>query len=147
MKSFVIVLIRCMSLFISCSKSRSRNTETASYQEALMEKSNIDKPYLHFKNDNVFDFGIVRSGVEIIPVTFEIENKGNMPLVIYNADVSCGCISIDIPKEPIFPKESAIVHVKINAKNQQGYFNNTVFINSNAVNDVEVLHLKGEIIK
>lgn len=131
----------------SCSNRSSQTTDFVPFQKTLKEDASIDKPYLHFEKGNKIDFGTVRKGIEIIPVTIKIKNTGNRPLLIYEADVSCGCITVEIPKEPIRPKESAIVYIKINANNQGGYFNKTVFLNSNAANDVEILHIKGIIKK
>ena len=137
-----------MLLSGSCSNRSSQTTEnTSSFSAVSEEKINADKPYLHFKKGNKFDFGTVQKETDIIPISIEVENCGNVPLLIYKADVSCGCISVEIPKEPILPKKTAIVYIKINSENQEGYFNKTVFLNSNATNDVEILHIKGVIKK
>ena len=38
-----------------------------------------------------------------IPVVadYEVTNTGNKPLVIDNVEVSCGCVKVDYPKQPI----------------------------------------------
>lgn len=59
-------------------------------------------------------------------IDFKMKNNGQDPLVILKADVSCGCVSVDYPKEPIMPdKEKA--PSKISTINQYGFFNKQLF--------------------
>ena len=76
-----------------------------------------------------------------------MENVGNLPLVILKSDVSCGCMSVDYPKLPFFSGEKAKLIVTIDTKNQIGVFNKPIFIKSNAVNDIVLIRILGEIVK
>jgi hypothetical protein len=91
-----------------------------------------------------YDFGKLRIKKNPqIPVDFEFTNTGNEPLVILKADVSCGCLSADYPKTPIQPGEKGKITVTVDTKDQKGEFNKHLFVKSNAVNDVELLRIKG----
>jgi len=89
-----------------------------------------------------FDFGTIEK-IEKKIVDFEIENEGNIPLIIYAVDVSCNCLSVDIPRKPIRCGEKAKIRVHINAEKVRGEFNKIVTIKSNAINDSEIIRLKG----
>lgn len=80
-------------------------------------------------------------------IDFEIKNSGKLPLVIAKTDVSCGCLSVDCPKDPILPGKKTRLTVHIDTRAQEGRFNKTVFIKSNADNDVELIRIIGEINK
>lgn len=58
-------------------------------------------------------------------------------------DVACGCLSVDIPKEPILSGEKSIIKVHIDIRKVEGQFNKVVYIKSNAINDLELIRIKG----
>lgn len=95
-----------------------------------------------------YNFGKVnRNNSPQFDVNFDIENKGGTLLVINKVDVSCGCLSVKYPNEPIFPGKKAQITIQIDTRKQIGRFNKSVFIRSNASNDPELLRIKGEIIE
>lgn len=62
-----------------------------------------------------------------------------IPLVIYKAEVSCGCISAEIPNHPINHGDRGTIKITVDAKKILGKFNKTVFIKSNSQNEKVVL--------
>ena len=114
-------------------------------QEILMD--DIEDAYLHL-DKTMYDFGKIRiKKTPKITIELEIENQGMLPLVILKTDVSCGCMSVDFPKLPILSKEKEKLTVTIVTKDQVGVFNKPIFIKSNAVNDVVLIRILGEIVK
>ena len=91
-----------------------------------------------------YDFGKlrIRKNPEV-RVDFEFTNTGNEPLVILKTDVSCGCLSAEYPKNPIQPGKEGKITVTVDTKDQKGEFNKHLFVKSSAVNDVELLRIKG----
>ncbi|BDS12915.1 DUF1573 domain-containing protein [Aureispira anguillae] len=61
---------------------------------------------------------------------FSFTNTGSAPLIIQNAQKSCGCTVPTWPKEPIMPGESAKITVKYNTT-KLGAFSKYVTITSN----------------
>lgn len=111
--------------------------------DILSDSSNIkDMPVLKFAKTR-YDFGTIKKHTPII-VSFEFINKGNIPLVIQKVDVSCGCLSIEYPKQPTMPDKKAIVEVKINTQTS-GDFNKPIFVKSNAIEDIVVLRIVGQV--
>lgn len=139
-------LIGCIFFLLGCSNQQPSTFEkTHSNSSTTKKTTDINKAYLHFTNGNICNFGTVQEKIDTILMDVKIENSGRTPLLIYKADVSCGCVSVKIPKEPILPKKNAVIHIKVNTIDQNGYFSKAIFLNSNASNDVEILHIKGTI--
>ena len=78
---------------------------------------------------------------------FEFTNKSEKPIIIQKADVSCGCISTRIPDKPIIKGEKGVVEVSVDTKQINGHFKKSVYVKSNAENDVVLLHVKGSVKK
>lgn len=74
--------------------------------------------------------------------SFEVKNVGHELLVIQDVTTSCGCITVDFPKEPVQPGGTATVKVTYKA-DQQEYFNKTVTIYGNAEQFPLSLHVSG----
>ena len=77
---------------------------------------------------SVLDFGRVRMADSPLSLSFEIENTGEEPIKILDITSGCGCTAIDIPKEPILPKEKKSLAVKVNLYGRSGDFTNMVRI-------------------
>lgn len=73
---------------------------------------------------------------------FKFTNKGKLPLVLSNVKASCGCTVPEWPKEPILPGKTSSIKVKYNTNNQ-GTFNKSITVNSNAINNTVILQIKG----
>ena len=77
---------------------------------------------------------------------FVFTNNGNTPLVITNAQGSCGCTVPSSPKEPIAPGAKGVIGVKYDT-NRVGPFTKTVTISSNATGQpTKVLTIKGNVV-
>lgn len=145
----IMSVIGALLLLFDCSENVSSNKQTDDSLSVVItdvEQSHSDMACLHLKGGNKYDFGkIDLNTTNVIPVNVEIENTGKKPLIIYKADVSCGCVSVEFPHKPVQVGKTAIIHIKINTKEQNGYFNKAVFIKSNASNDVELIRITGQI--
>jgi hypothetical protein len=77
---------------------------------------------------------------------FVFVNNGTKPLVITNAQGSCGCTVPTTPKEPIAPGAKGVIGVKY-ATDRVGPFTKTVTITSNAEGQpTKVLTIKGTVL-
>ena len=91
------------------------------------------------------DFGTVRPKGASIDIVFEFQNTGDVPLLIQKVDVSCGCLSVEFPKEPTASGRKGSIKVTIDTKDFTGAFNKTLFVKSNATEDVILLRILGQI--
>lgn len=79
------------------------------------------------------------STVKEIPV--KIKNTGNAPLVIFNIDTSCGCITASFDKRPIKSGEETEIKLKI-VPTETGFIQKTVRIRAN-IDKAIAINLQG----
>lgn len=101
-----------------------------SAQEIELSESNVDLGNIEYSGKAV--------------TTVQIKNTGDKPLVISNAQASCGCTVPTWPKAPIAPGKSAPMTVEYTTTTKAGAFSKTVTINSNAVTEGrKIFRIKG----
>ena len=93
----------------------------------------------------VHDFGNIKESAGEARCTFEIENKGNAPLVINNVTASCGCTTPEWTKAPIAPGRKGTIKVGFNPAGRPGPFDKTITVHSNATEANIVLRIKGNV--
>jgi Protein of unknown function (DUF1573) len=98
---------------------------------------------IKFKTES-HDFGKVEEGVQAA-WTFEFTNTGTAPVVISNAQASCGCTTPDWTKEPVMPGKTGKVMASFNSQGRPGNFSKTVTVISNSETPQIVLSIKGEV--
>lgn len=76
-------------------------------------------------------------------VVFKIKNIGDSPLVINDVSTSCGCTSVDYPKEPVRPGESVSLQVNYKAEHPE-HFDKTVTVYCNANPSLVRLKITGD---
>ncbi|HMN33104.1 MAG TPA: DUF1573 domain-containing protein [Chitinophagaceae bacterium] len=113
---------------------------------ANSQNSNPNAPIFKFVEE-VHDFGNIIEGPEA-QIDFVFTNVGKEPLIIMQANASCGCTTPDWTKEPVKPGQKGSIKVKYTTKDRVGSFNKTVFIRSNAYSDKEryEIQIKGNVI-
>jgi len=93
-----------------------------------------------------FNFGTIEQG-ESVTHEFKFVNTGNEPLIISNAEGSCGCTVPIFPKEPIMKNQSATIKVTFNSTGKFGIQDKTVTLTSNAKQNPMIIHIKGTVEK
>ncbi|QZK91336.1 DUF1573 domain-containing protein [Flavobacterium sp. CHNK8] len=77
---------------------------------------------------------------------FVFTNNGNKPLIITNAQGSCGCTVPTYPKEPIAPGAKGVIGVKYDTSRGGQPFTKTITLTSNAVVPTKTLTIKGNVL-
>jgi Protein of unknown function (DUF1573) len=96
--------------------------------------------------DNLsFDFGKIKQGV---PVTHEFSfvNKGKVPMIITNAQPSCGCTVPSWTRDPIPPGGSGYVKATFNAA-ASGNFDKSITVTANVETGMVILRIRGEVVQ
>lgn len=93
----------------------------------------------------IIDLGTVKQ-YNPTQAVFKFKNIGGKPIIITNAEGSCGCTDIDYPKKPILPGETTEIIVTYDAE-LLGVFNKTVTLTMNIERSSQILHLKGTVVK
>lgn len=139
-----ILLILVVTISFSCGNE---NTQCHEYKKGNEFIQNSKDAYIAL-NKKTHNFGRINKKKELyLKTDFEIENKGIAPLVITKVDVSCGCVTVNFPKYPILSKDKAKLTVYMDIRNQEGIFNKSIIIKSNASNNLTLIKVKGEIHK
>ena len=138
----LVVLFLCTGT--ECQNKSSLSDNKKETRVALDSLDVKDMPVLKFAKTK-YNFGTVRPKGEPISIVFDFQNTGGVPLLIHKVDVSCGCMTVEFPKEPTIPRQKGSITVKIDSKNRVGAFNKTLFVKSNATEDVILLRIVGQI--
>lgn len=77
---------------------------------------------------------------------FVFTNNGNKPLIITNAQGSCGCTVPTYPKEPIAPGAKGVIGVKYDTSRAGQAFTKTITLTTNAVVPGKTLTIKGNVL-
>ena len=103
---------------------------------------NPNGPEIKFDKE-IHDFGTLQKGV-LCETEFKFTNTGKEPLLISNAQASCGCTIPSYPKEPIMPGKSGAIKVHYDS-NRVGSFSKEVTVTSNSKNPSVKITIKGKI--
>lgn len=100
-------------------------------------------PVFTFEEES-YDFGTIEEGA-VAEHDFVFTNTGDAPLIITNAQGSCGCTVPNPPKEPIAPGEQGTIHVSFNSNGRTGNQQKTVTLNANTVPNTKVLKISAQV--
>jgi hypothetical protein len=91
------------------------------------------------------EFGKINEEAGIATYVFSFTNEGNGPLIVTNAQASCGCTTPDWTKEPILPKGKGYIKVAYNPAGRPGPFTKGVSVSTNGEPETVQLTIKGEV--
>lgn len=105
--------------------------------------------YSHSQERELFakktiDVGDVSCKQTTVVANFDFCNNTAASLVIQKVRTSCGCTSIDYPKEPLQAKEKGKIKVVLNTKGINGYFQKSIMILFSGLSPV-LLKVKGNV--
>ncbi|OON70864.1 DUF1573 domain-containing protein [Hymenobacter sp. CRA2] len=92
-----------------------------------------------------YNFGDIKPG-DVVKHTFAFTNTGKSPLLIDNAQASCGCTVPVWPKDPIAPGQKGNIEVQFDSHGKSGMQNKTVTIMANTQPSTTVVTIKGNIL-
>ncbi|HEY0897998.1 MAG TPA: DUF1573 domain-containing protein [Sphingobacteriaceae bacterium] len=102
-----------------------------------------EAPVMTFEKES-YDFGVVTAG-EKVKYEFKFKNTGKTPLIITNAEASCGCTVPEFPREPVVPGGEGTIRVVFDSAGRTGMQNKLITLTSNAVPATTELHLIGDV--
>ena len=130
-------------IFISCDNRRKdKISDDAAMQTSLALKEITSVEII----DSAYDFGKVTDG-EKVEYNYRFKNSGNKPLVIINANASCGCTVPQKPEKPIMPGEIGFIKIVFDSKGRVGNTHKTITVTSNANPEFPLLILTGDVVK
>lgn len=96
-----------------------------------------------FKVETI-DMGKIKQDVPATAV-FEVTNISKEPLIIEQANPTCGCTIGDYTKEPIAPGKSGVIKATYNAKNLNA-FEKHLTVKFAGADDMKSITIKGEVL-
>jgi len=91
-----------------------------------------------------YNFGEIQQNIPAT-ATYELTNNSDVPLLIENVKVGCGCTTSNYSKEPILPGETTIIEATYNAQ-KMGKFTKTAAVQTNLSDEATILSFTGEVI-
>lgn len=137
----IVVLMACNNPKTSTSEKSTINSESV----ATPALSTSGAPIIKFEKD-IYDFGKITEG-EKVSYDFTFTNTGGTPLIISDANATCGCTVPEVPKEPILPGATAIIKVVFSSAGKVGLQDKVVTITANTIPAQTQLHIIGEVLK
>jgi hypothetical protein len=90
------------------------------------------------------DFGKIKQGVPQ-KGTFTVTNIGNEPLIIEQANPTCGCTISDYTKEPIAPGKSGVINATYNAA-AMGHFEKHLTVKFAGIDEIKSITFVGDVL-
>jgi hypothetical protein len=131
--------------FTSCDNAASKinNGDNNSSSVELSDVDGDGAPQFSFTEES-FDFGTIEEGT-VAKHDFKFKNTGDAPLIITNAQGSCGCTVPEWPREPVAPGEEATIHVEFNSQGKPGNNQKEVTLTANTQPNTFVLKISAEV--
>lgn len=139
------ILLLAALLFLGVTVSNAQETtKKLKAKAAKVSTPKVDGAGMVFVTETI-DYGTVAHNSDG-KREFVFTNNGNKPLIITNAQGSCGCTVPTYPKEPIAPGAKGVISVKYDTSRAGQPFTKTVSITSNASVTPKVLTIKGTVL-
>ena len=101
------------------------------------------QPEIRFER-MVHDYGQVAQGANG-DTEFKFRNTGTEPLILFNVQTSCGCVTAPSwPREPIMPGQEGVIRINYNTQTT-GPMGKAITVFSNAKTDRVTLRLAGNV--
>jgi hypothetical protein len=138
-----IMLLTALTVFGVATTNAQAQKKSTKKAPAKIEAAKVDGAGMVFESETI-DYGTISHNAEG-KREFVFVNNGNKPLIISNAQGSCGCTVPTYPKEPIAPGAKAVIGVKYDTS-RIGAFTKTVTLTTNASETPKVLTIKGNVL-
>lgn len=131
--------------FICCGTAFAQGQSANNSKEQVKEaKTSPFAGKVKFVEETV-DFGTAKLN-HPATVEFKFTNVSNSPVIIENAQPSCGCTTPDWTKAPILPGKDGMIKATYNSA-ILGPVNKTVFVSFQGIPQTLELHLVGKVEK
>ena len=155
MKKYLFVSAVALAAFMFSCNSETANTEASTETTVVAPETttettlptSVATELTSLSIDRMeHDFGKIPDTAPV-ETSFTITNTGDKPLLITNAQGSCGCTVPEYPKEPLAPGESRDMKVSFNPNGKEGVNNKTVTITANTDPATTIINIKSDVIK
>jgi hypothetical protein len=128
-----LILFFIAGIIISCTGTDKSSPKDQAAQDSLNKVALADSASyttIQWLDSTTQDLGKIKEG-SIVEISWKFKNTGNKPLIIANANGTCGCTIADKPKEPITPGQEGVIKAKFNSQGQGANVTKTVSVDAN----------------
>ena len=152
--SYIVLFFSCLFFFFSCGDAAKKvethqnrlSTDLVKNNQTISGKDmSIIQPIVEIL-ESEYDFGDINQGDKATH-DYIVKNIGDSDLLISSAKGSCGCTVPEWPKEPIRPGDEAVIKVTFDSKGKTGKQSKRVTLMTNAIPNVKILTIKGNILE
>lgn len=147
----IFFFIAVIELVASCNNSDTKPAEAASAttasvpQNAINDSANYTS--IQWLDSMHQDLGKIKEG-QIPEISWKFKNVGDKPLVVINAQGTCGCTVAEKPEQPVAPGEEATIKAKFSSEGRLGVNEKQVIVTTNTKgNTAHYLNFKVEVQK
>ncbi len=137
MKHVLYLMLGGTLLLAACESKPDSTDEPTEYTDAF-------GPSPLVFDSRQYDFGTIQQGESVTHV-FKFKNNGDKPVIIENAQASCGCTVPEKPEGPVGPGETGEIKVTFNSAGKVGAQNKTITMTTNLEHGNEVIRLIGNV--
>ena len=152
--SYIVLSFSCLFFLSSCGDAAKKvethqnrlSTDLVKNNQTVSGKEmSIIQPIVEIL-ESEYDFGDINQGDKATH-DYIVKNIGNADLLISSAKGSCGCTVPEWPKEPIKPGDEAVIKVTFDSKGKTGKQSKRVTLMTNAIPNVKILTIKGNVLE
>lgn len=141
----ILAVLALSIAFVSCDNATARiqnDAPSGGADDASLVTAQ-GTPAFEFENE-FHDFGEIEEGI-VAEHVFKFTNTGDAPLIISNAQGSCGCTVPVWPRNPIAPGATGEIKVSFNSAGRGGKQDKQVTLNANTVPNTHVLKITSQV--
>jgi hypothetical protein len=150
----ILFLIAVLFGVVGCNNTDSTtttdtNTTTAATPAAPENALNDSTNYtsIQWLDSTHQDLGKIKEG-QTPEISWRFKNVGDKPLVVINAQGTCGCTVAEKPEQPVAPGEEGTIKAKFSSEGRSGFQEKQVIVTTNTKgNTAHYLNFKVEVQK
>jgi hypothetical protein len=143
--SILLCTIALTALMFSCENKNTTDKAKPDATDTVKEET-VPIEYTSIKfEDTLYNFGKIREG-EKVEHTFRFSNAGEHPLLVRNANASCGCTIPEWTKHPVLPGKDGVITVTYNSTGRSGIIHKTISVLANTRPEETVLTIEVEVL-
>jgi len=140
----IVTLALLLVLGVTASNAQETSKKVNKVKAKTTSAAKVEGAGMVFVNETI-DYGTIAHNSDG-KREFVFTNNGNKPLIITNAQGSCGCTVPSYPKEPIAPGAKGVIGVKYDTSRGGQPFTKTITLTTNAAVPNKTLTIKGNVL-
>ncbi len=141
----VAAMVSCNDTDSTVDEATSTTTPAALPENAISDSANYTS--IQWLDSTHQDLGKIKEG-QTPEISWKFKNVGNKPLVVINAQGTCGCTVAEKPEQPVAPGEEATIKAKFSSEGRSGFQEKQVIVTTNTKgNTAHYLNFKVEVQK